>query len=78
VPLKEPMPLEGGCGKSSCCASTGIHDPHTDVLSGMTFGSGMLDECGYWEFPCHACARAFERLHPEAVPCWPYGEDAVS
>lgn len=66
------MALKGGCGDPDCCASTGIHDPKTSKLSGLTFGKGILDYDGYWEFPCLVCARAFETLHPEAAPCWPY------
>jgi hypothetical protein len=42
----------------------------------MTFGRGRLDFNGYWEYPCPACARAFERLYPESVPCWPFEECA--
>ena len=66
------MAIKGGCGRPECCASTGIHDPETSKLSGLTFGAGRIDQFGYWEFPCKSCARAFEELHPEATPCWPF------
>jgi hypothetical protein len=36
----------------------------------MTFGSGGLDNNGYWEFPCPECARAFEAKHPGEF-AWP-------
>ena len=57
------------CGNPNCCASTGIHDS-------MTFGSGELDYYGFWEFPCAACAREFESLHPEYGECWPFEQKA--
>ena len=41
------------CGNPRCGASTGIHE-------GLTFGSGKLDENGYWEHPCDPCARAWD------------------
>jgi hypothetical protein len=63
------------CGNPCCGASTGIHDPETSSLSGLTFGRGELDRHGYWSIPCAPCARAFEKLHPEAVPCWPFEEE---
>lgn len=68
------MPIRGGCGDPTCCVSTGVHDPETSRLSGLTFGKGGLDFNGYWEQPCPQCARAFEKLNPEAVPCWPFEE----
>lgn len=54
------------CGKK-CGASTGI-------CGSITFGSGELDTNGYWEFPCFACARDFEKAHPEHSSCWPFEE----
>lgn len=56
------------CGNRNCCASSGIHE-------GPTFGSGELDDYGYWEFPCYPCARAWEILYPEDAPAWPFPED---
>ena len=41
------------CGRPNCSSSTGIH-------GGMTFGTGELDQNGYWEFPCRACAIHFD------------------
>ena len=58
------------CGNRNCCASTGIHE-------GMTFGSGKLDDFGYWEYPCWVCAREFETLHPEYQPCWPFEPEEI-
>jgi hypothetical protein len=53
-----------GCCRSECKASTNINeDP--------SFGTGELDDYGFWEYPCYECARAFEKLHPE-YKCWPY------
>jgi len=54
--------------KQKCKISTGIHD-------GLTFGSGELDDCGYWEHPCYDCARAWEKEYPEDAPCWPFKQE---
>lgn len=48
-----------------CNVSTGIH-------GGLTFGRGRLDDYGYWQFPCHECARRHELFYPEDGPCWPF------
>lgn len=48
-----------------CCISTGIHDC-------LTFGTGKLDESGFWEHPCEECARAHEAQFPEKGDCWPH------
>jgi len=55
------------CGNPNCSVSTGIHD-------GLTFGSGELDENGFWEHPCPICARECEKKHPEYAPCWPFSD----
>ena len=56
------------CGHIDCGISSGID-------GSITFGSGLLDENGYWEYPCSVCARAFEEKYPDMVdkygPCWP-------
>lgn len=56
------------CGHMDCGVSSGID-------GSLTFGSGMLDDYGYWEHPCSVCARAFEKNNPDLVkqygPCWP-------
>ena len=52
------------CGNPKCGASTGIHD-------GVTFGSGKLDDFGYWEKPCYICARKWEELYPNEI-AWPF------
>jgi len=51
------------CGKKGCSASSG-------VCGRLTFGRGKLDRHGYWSHPCHACARAYERLSP-GEQAWP-------
>lgn len=43
----------GACGNNWCSCSTGIHE-------GLTFGSGDLDQYGYWEKPCRICAVAHD------------------
>jgi len=53
------------CGNPDCGVSTGIHE-------GPTFGSGELDDHGYWEHPCGPCARRWEAEHPEDGPAWPF------
>ena len=74
-PKTEPHP--------TCGVSSGIHgyDDGTTpspiyaaghYWAGYTFGHGELDDFGYFEHPCHACARKCEREHPEWGPCWPF------
>ena len=58
--LKSPK----ACGKLECSVSTGIHE-------GPTFGSGKLDEHGFWEHPCDTCAREWEEIYPEDQ-AWPF------
>jgi len=48
-----------------CHVSTGIH-----VC--LTFGTGELDDNGFWEFPCYECAREHEKQFPECGQCWPH------
>lgn len=73
------------CNNPDCRVSSGIHgydDGTTDGKSyvrghyyrAYTFGSGELDEYGFWEKPCAICARANEEKHPEHGPCWPFAE----
>ena len=40
------------CGNSECSISTGI-------CGSLTFGSGRLDDYGYWAKPCYVCRDAF-------------------
>ena len=49
----------------TCNVSTGIHGC-------LTFGSGKLDESGFWKHPCFECARAHEAQFPEDGDCWPH------
>jgi len=51
-----------------CGVSTGIHD-------GLTFGSGKLDNNGFWSKPCCECARAYEEQFPDDDECWPYADE---
>jgi hypothetical protein len=46
------------CGNPECSCSTGIHE-------GLTFGSGELDDWGYWSKPCQVCARANDAKQKE-------------
>lgn len=46
------------CGNPECKCSTGIHEE-------LTFGSGKLDDFGYFQFPCAICAREWDRQRPE-------------
>ena len=54
------------CGNSGCRVSIAIDDETP------SFGSGKLDEFGFWENPCYVCARDYERRHPNEGPAWPY------
>lgn len=46
------------CGNPKCSTSTGIHE-------GLTFGSGELDDYGFWERPCSICARDWDKQRPK-------------
>ena len=59
------MSVKGGCGRADCSASSGV------LREEPTFGRGGPDDNGYFDEPCHACARAFERACPQYAPCWP-------
>ncbi len=52
----------------------GIHlecEVSTAISGHLTFGRGNLDEMGFWETPCHECARDYEKRYPETGKCWP-------
>jgi hypothetical protein len=55
------------CGNHLCSCSTSIDDET------LTFGSGELDEYGFWEHPCLLCGNDYRTRHPDAVvwPCIP-------
>ena len=55
----------------NCFISSGIHD-------GLTFGTGELDEYGYFEKPCYECAREWEKQYPESGQCWPFSEEYLN
>ena len=68
-----------------CRRSSGIHGyddgttpspiyAYGHYWAGFTFGSGKLDDFGFWEHPCAHCARESERENPEFGPCWPFSE----
>jgi hypothetical protein len=58
------------CGDLTCSVSTGI-------CGTITFGRGILDDNGYWEFPCRVCEAAAREagmpMHEDdlldAAPC---------
>jgi hypothetical protein len=54
---QEYMENKKWCGNAQCACSTGIHD-------GLTFGSGHLDDMGYWQNPCRVCAAAHDYSKP--------------
>lgn len=49
---------------STCAASTAIDDET------LTFGGGVLDDNGFWEFPCPECAAQYKIKNPTAL-VWP-------
>ena len=49
--------------KCKCKVSTTI----TDAIS---FGTGNLDEFGFWDHGCDTCARAYEKANPGSE-AWP-------
>lgn len=53
------------CRRPDCGTSTSIDDMT------ITCGLGKLDDHGFWEQPCHACAREFERNNP-GKKAWPH------
>ena len=53
------------CNNKKCSTSTGI-------CGHLTFGSGRLDDYGYWSRPCNSCARAYEQENPHLGKCWPF------
>ena len=46
------------CENLNCSASSGFD-------GGITFGSGILDPYGYWQFPCRVCAEDFDTRKEE-------------
>ena len=61
-----------------CGASTGIHesddaDGSSKSPWGLTYGSGRLDEYGYWSIPCGYCARLAEIRDGVCIDSyWPF------
>lgn len=58
--------LSENAGHFHCKVSTGI-------CESVTFGSGKLDDLGYWEFPCLACAERYKAKNPD-MAVWPVRE----
>jgi len=58
------LPDAFGCGNPRCCASSTIAEE-------PSFGSGKLDDYGFWEKPCDTCAREWEKMHP-GTTAWPH------
>lgn len=56
------------CGNPNCSATSNIAED-------LSFGSGEMDNNGFWERPCAICARAYEKENPGAQ-CCPYKDDA--
>ena len=43
-----------GCERPEC---------HASSFEGMaTFGTGKLDEYGFWEYPCPICKKAWDEI----------------
>ena len=57
-------------GHDKCQISSGI-------CEGTTFGTGKLDDYGYWEFPCAVCAREYEKQFPQFGSAWPYKPEDI-
>jgi len=47
-----------GCGREECGAST-------DIAGFVSFGTGNLDHCGFWENPCYKCELAWLKYEKE-------------
>jgi len=55
------------CGNPKCKASSFEDIP--------TFGSGKLDDYGFWERPCSICARKYEEL--TGIKSWPFNKQLL-
>ena len=53
----------------TCKVSSGVHDC-------LTFGTGTLDDGGFWSVPCYEC-RAHEEQFPDCGPCWPHTDEQI-
>lgn len=42
------------------------------VYDAISFGTGELDDNGFWEHGCYECARAWEKQFPASGECWPH------
>lgn len=57
------------CGNPDCCCSS-------SYFGHVTFGSGALDDYGFWEKPCLICALDYKRRYPKE-DVWPENEEQV-
>lgn len=56
-----------GCRNPKQCGCS------SDPFDNLTFGWGKLDDHGYWQHLCAACARDHEKRVPEhRGHCWPF------
>lgn len=58
-------------GHEKCCVSS-------TVTESLSFGTGELDDYGFWEYGCYECARAWEKQFPEEGACWPYSKEYLA
>ena len=63
--------FESPAGHEKCKTSSTVMDT-------LSFGTGELDEHGFWEHGCYECARAHEKQFPEEGICWPHSEETLA
>lgn len=64
TPNHQGKVVKQACGNRLCGGAA-------TVCGTLAFGSGFLDNNGYWERPCCKCARQAERRYPEEK-FWPF------
>lgn len=52
----QPQRFHKGCCREDCSSST-------SVMGVLTFGTGELDDNGYWQHPCRQCEWAWHRQY---------------
>ena len=57
------------CGNKDCCASS-------NIAGHASFGSGELDDYGFWEKSCFICARSYETATRKTA--WPYTDEYIA
>ena len=63
-------PAKAGCQNPTKCGGS------TNIAEDPSFGWGKLDDYGFWEIGCSACARRYEQQNP-GQKAWPYKEAKV-